>query len=424
MPSSTSSSEPGADAPVEPGQGPNAHHAPLSPGLRLTASDRPGMAQPVPQRDIPAQPWTRILLAALLIVVVLTCGWEAWTRTRGFAPGDLGDYPSTWAEQWRRIDGAPVAIVGDSRILFDTDFARFEALTGKRPLQLALAGTNARPILEDVANKTAFKGLLIVGITELSYYRPTIGLGEKAQKAGQWEAPSARTSLILHRELRRHLAFLDDEVALSTLVQHADPGSRNGVHGPYDQVWKLEHTGEDRETALWQQIQRDPYLRAQAIRMWMIIYGFPGPTPELIAMTEAKTRAAVAKIRARGGEVVFVRPPSALGLRSLEDQRVPRATAWEPLLAAANVRGVHADDLPTAQNLDLPELSHLSAACRPLFTDAYVRAIAQLTPRLRLLPDAPAPLRAGSCEARARLADHGRPRRARAMPARFFVRGT
>jgi len=28
--------------------------------VRLTASDRPGVAQPVPVRDIPAQPWRAI----------------------------------------------------------------------------------------------------------------------------------------------------------------------------------------------------------------------------------------------------------------------------------------------------------------------------------------------------------------------------
>ena len=34
------------------------HHG-LPSGLRLTAADRPGVAQPVPERDIPDQPWQR-----------------------------------------------------------------------------------------------------------------------------------------------------------------------------------------------------------------------------------------------------------------------------------------------------------------------------------------------------------------------------
>jgi hypothetical protein len=44
----------------------------------------------------------------------------------------------------RAADHAQVAIVGDSRILFDTDQARFEALTGVRPVQVSFVGTNSR----------------------------------------------------------------------------------------------------------------------------------------------------------------------------------------------------------------------------------------------------------------------------------------
>ncbi len=36
------------------------------PGLRLTASDRPGVAQPVPERDIPTRPWGPITLGLAL----------------------------------------------------------------------------------------------------------------------------------------------------------------------------------------------------------------------------------------------------------------------------------------------------------------------------------------------------------------------
>ena len=60
MHSSTSSSDPGAP--------PNVHET--RPGfVRLTAADRPGVAQPVPERDIPAQPWGRIWIGAQLLAL-------------------------------------------------------------------------------------------------------------------------------------------------------------------------------------------------------------------------------------------------------------------------------------------------------------------------------------------------------------------
>src|SRR5215469_7976413 len=100
--------------------------------VRLTAADRPGIAQPVPVRDIPARPWPRILAAAATLLVIAAAGWEWRMRALGLEAGDLDDGPSFWAEQRRRIDGGDVAfaILGDSRILYDTDLDRFEALTG------------------------------------------------------------------------------------------------------------------------------------------------------------------------------------------------------------------------------------------------------------------------------------------------------
>jgi hypothetical protein len=62
--------------------------------VRLTASDRPGVAQPVPVRDIPAQPWPRILAAALSLVLVAMGAWEWRMRALGLQAGDLDDGPS------------------------------------------------------------------------------------------------------------------------------------------------------------------------------------------------------------------------------------------------------------------------------------------------------------------------------------------
>ncbi len=381
-----------------PAQGPNAHHGPLAPGLRLTASDRPGVAQPVPERDVPAHPWARMVLIMLLLVAGLTALWEGYTRTLGFEVGDLGDDPSSWAEQWRRIgkDPGQVAIVGDSRILFGTDLDRFAALTGTRPIQLALEGTNARPFLEEVA-KSPFNGLLIVGIADQSYFRKGAGMGINRIKVGHWEAPNKRVSFVIERALRRHLAMLDEDASVTNMIVRTDHGWRKGADTPYDGIWKVGVTHDDRQFWLWPEIARNPFLLAHTIKGWMFVFGFPPPKPEIIAMTQAKTRDAVARIRTRGGDVIFVRPPSAPKLRALEDSRLPRAVGWDPLLRAAHVQGIHADDMPALKGITLPELSHVSRSCGTVFTDAYVRAVASMTPRLVLRSDAPRPLTAADC---------------------------
>lgn len=365
---------------------------------RLTAADRPGVAQPVPLRPVPSRPWPIMAGVAFVLLLAFTSLWEWHARALGLQPGDYTDGPTAWAEQRRRIDAGDVqvAIVGDSRILYDTNLDRFQALTGVRPVQLALPGTNARPFLEDLAADPNFKGLLIVGIADTSYFRDNIGKFEGALKAYHQEFPSQRAGYWLDYWLSGRLGFLDPDYRLSVLVKRLDLGLRPGTDGPYNQVWKLNTMGDDRQVRMWWRIEQDPRLQAHARAAWK---GFKGPPvdDEVIGRTLEKTRAAVAAIRARGGDVIFVRPPSAPELRVNEEQRIPKARGWDVLLATADMKGVHADDLPGIQGLVLPEYSHLSAACAPVFTDAYVRRLTEITPRLKLRQDAPPKLAPSDC---------------------------
>ena len=371
----------------------------LPPGLRKTAADRPGQAQPVPTRDIPTRPWVRIGVFVFAAVTLLTAAWE-WNARAGIGlrAGDLDDSPQAWAEQRRVADLAPVAIVGDSRILFDTDLDRFEALTGVRPVQVSHVGTNARPLLEHFANDPNFHGLLIVGLADTMYFgMPVIGLGGAAvhnyRKNGK---PSQLTGLWLDRWLQQYLAFMDHDYRLSRMAPKVDNGWRKGVDSPYEDVWKLSETSRGRQYFMWDRIETDAYLRGHARHAWD---GFKGPPvpPRVADKVIARTAEALRRIRARGGDVVFIRPPSAPQLRVNEQKRIPRALGWDRLLVGANAKGVHADDLPQAQHLLLPEWSHLSRKCAMVFTDAYVRRLTELTPRLKLRPSAPPPLSRADC---------------------------
>ena len=366
---------------------------------RLTAADRPGVAQPVPERPVPVKPWGWMLLAVAIVVTLATAVWEWRMRTLQLLPGDIRDNASFWAEQRRRVntEDIQVAIVGDSRILFDTDLNRFEALTGVRPLQLALPGTNGRPFLEDLAADPDFKGLALVGISENSYFRKEAGLYGDALERYHFESPAQRASFLLYRVLSRHLGFLDREYRLSVLLMRLDHGLRPGARSPYIAPWKLTTTFEERQTILWPRIQTDVYLNGHARAFWAGLNKAPPIPDDIIAMTQEKTRDAVVSIRARGGDVIFLRPPSRGDYWKNEVRIIPRERGWDPLLLAAGVMGLHADDDPASRGLFLPELSHLSRACATVYTDSYVRWLAEVTPRIKLRTDAPNALRRSDC---------------------------
>jgi hypothetical protein len=355
-----------------------------------------GHARPVPHRPVPARPWVAQFWTALALLVALTTAWEWRMRTLEVLPGDYSDSGAAWVAERRTLRPDDIAIVGDSRILFDTDLNQFAALTGKRPVQLALQGTNGRPFLENLAADVRFKGLVIVGIAEISYYRDRVGLRASALDLYRYQSPSDRLGYWLDRRLSAILGFLDDDYRLSKLTFRADDGWRPAVDSPYDDVWKMASFAPHREAHLWHRIVHDPRLLEHARYAWK---GYAGPqiSAEVIARTEEITRRSVAMIRAHGGEVLFVRPPSGAPLRVNEDRRLPRARGWDSLLKAADVRGIHADELEGAGQLPLPEFSHITQACARVFTDMYVRRAVLLTDRVHLLPDVPAPPAPADC---------------------------
>ncbi len=352
----------------------------------------------MPTRDIPRQPWGKLALAVATVLVVGTSLLEWNARRIGLRAGDLDNSETAWATERARSATAAVAIVGDSRILFDTDLDRFERLTGVRPIQLAIHGTSALTLLQDVASNQDFHGLLIVGTSETMFFQPFDGYGGYIHKRAQYESPAKRASDEIDHFLQRRVAFLDSSHRLSVLAARLDPNFRRGFEGPYDDVWKLQEVGEHRQTSMWPRIVTDAKLRTHARYAWKgFKEDFPY-TPKLIAEGKAKAVKAVAAIRARGGEVVFVRPPSDIHLRINEEAQVPKATGWDALLRETHSAGVHNDDLPAhVRRLIMPEWSHLTRACSTVFTDAYVRRLTALTPRLALRADAPPPLSRDDC---------------------------
>jgi hypothetical protein len=74
----------------------------------------------------------------------------------------------------------------------------------------------------------------------------------------------------------------------------------------------------------------------------------------------ADVTAAVEKIRARGGKIVFVRFPNSGGLKELEDKITPRQQSWDPLLQMTHAPGIYYSDYPELSGFNCPEWSHLT----------------------------------------------------------------
>ena len=340
-------------------------------------------------RQVPPARFGAIGWLVLVLVVAAVAAWEWKMRALGLRAGDLDDSRSHWAVERRKIaagehDG--VVIIGSSRILFDTNLDVWEAVTGLRPIQLALPGTNPRPHLKDLAENSDYDGLLVVGVTPDIYFTDWPGIPLFAGLTDFWheETPTSRLGHLIGLGLQRHLAFLDEAYRLGSLIDRSVPlADRPGVRGPQRDVWKLAEVFDDRQTTMWPRLETDEFLRDHARWVWGPFSGEP-----LIEAADAEriaqeSRKHVEMIRARGGEVVFVRAPSAGLYVESERHGQPRARTWDRLLQVTGAYGIHFEDHDSMQGLEMPEWSHLSADSQPKFTRAYVELLVRDVPWLR-----------------------------------------
>jgi hypothetical protein len=342
---------------------------------RETASDRPGIAQPVPIRPVPVQPWGRILLGMVVLLALLLGAWEWYWRDFGATPG-VRNSDGLWAIQRRRIDageGDATVIVASSRLYFDLQLDVWEKLDGKRPIQLAWEGTSPVPFLEDLAADPKFTGRVLVGVAPELFFSGFAYRG-KALKYARDESPSQRFGQWLSMTfVEPYFAFDEFDYALAAVIKRQPWPDRPGKPSRLD-VRKLAVTEPDRNTHMWGKVETDADYRALMRRVWTQDFNDEDPPrAELDKGRDVqidKAVKAVATLRARGVKVLFVREPSAGPYLDYDNRLFPRATSWDVLLAKTGAPGIHFEDYPQLQGFELPEWSHIGYADAKKFTAA------------------------------------------------------
>ncbi|MEX0644698.1 MAG: hypothetical protein WD076_05265 [Parvularculaceae bacterium] len=336
-------------------------------------------------RPVPPRPWRALAIVAVLVTVILTAGWEIYWRGKMFVAADYKNTNALWAEQRRKAVDEATVIIGSSRIFFDIDLDVWEeASGGVRPVQLALEGTSPRIFLGNLANDEKFHGLVIVGVTAPLFFTQDGGLRAEVLKYIKDESPSQRVDHFLSKSLDRYFAFVDDQTRPKTQMTIAPLPLRDGMK-PRFYPRKLETLKADRNTELWARVADDEGYRKEAQGQWEIGFelfapppgpdGNPLPMPdEAINAVIAEVKANVDKIRAKGGDVAFMRLPYDGGFMPIEDFGFPRARFWDRLLAVTDSAGVAFQDYPELQGYYVPEWSHLEAR----EAERYTRTVAPI----------------------------------------------
>jgi hypothetical protein len=332
-------------------------------------------------------PLGKASILMLAIVIIFIGAWEYYWRSLGFS-ATYNDDKVLWSSKRKEIYKAPeeaTVFIGGSRIKFDLDIPTWETLTGEKVVQLAIVGTPGRPILHDLANDKNFKGKLIIDVCDPQFFSlDSMRREESAREALDYynnETPAQRASALINYQLESRFAFLEEGgFSLNPLLNEIPLPPRPDVF-----VFPLFAKGfglttADRQTFMTTEFLTDTALQNIQKRVWtMLMVGgmkrFPALGGADLDAFLAQIKKSVDKIKARGGQVVFVRPPSSGILLEVERQTYPRAQYWDRVLTYTNTPGIHFEDYPEVAHIECPEMSHVSSEDAVAYTKHLVQVL-------------------------------------------------
>lgn len=330
---------------------------------------------------------TPILAVSLLALFLVS--WESHWRSEGY-PIKPDDNKHLWAENRAKVDDLDdkdVIIIGSSRNYFNTQIDVWEDKTGRRPLQLSMEGVSPMPFFIDIVRNTEFSGTIVVGVSPPLYFADKNA--RFYQRSQIWvdhfhdRTWADRFSHWLSKPLQNNFAFLMaseephyDHLDLRTLVENIPAPRGRVMHQPPFPEFK--YIDETRNLTMWR-ADVDTALAREVTGFWeFVLQPPPGPPP-----TEEETEALIQKnldlnneliseLTGRGGQVIFVRNPSADKMRGVENMAFPREKYWDRLLQATEVPGYHFEDHEFMSRPVLPEWSHMATPDARIYTAELV----------------------------------------------------
>src|SRR5213083_521277 len=293
-------------------------------------------------RPIPQLPWRGITVSVVLIVIAAASAWEFYCRSIGYRP-TLNDNEDLWTMTRRSVKPESIVIIGDSRAWFDLDLDELQKGLGKRPVQLAMGGSCAYPVLADLANDENFHGTIICSVVPRLFVAPPgtppMERTEKAVRRSHTQTPAQRVSQYLAMPLEEHVAFLkQEELTLDDLLKRLPIPNRPYALVPPRLPPYFGTLDRERRARMIEECAQPGSELAKMIQQIWIPLFTPPPPPTYISKEQfmAKmgdaiggrfrdTAAAIEKLRARGGKIVFVRFPYSGDLKKLENRETPRA---------------------------------------------------------------------------------------------------
>jgi hypothetical protein len=321
------------------------------------------------------------LLKAGMLALVLTVGAAGGREWYLRSQGTLLSYedgPPLWASRRAAVyqpSDKAVVFIGSSRIKYALDIPTWRQLTGMDAVQLAVEGSSPLPVLNELAADPAFKGKLLVDVTEPLFFSgagPNLEWTTKNIDYYQKQTPSQKVSDAISRTLESKLVLLEkDYFSLTASLNGLHLPNRPGVFRFPDFPPGFGVIDLDRQNRMSEAFLADSNQRRQVMNNWIFFQKMSKEGPPTGARLDSilqSVKRQVDRIKARGGEVVFVRTPSSGAMLQGEKMGFPREDYWDRLLATTRCAGIHFEDYGPIASFECPELSHLKPSDAVVFT--------------------------------------------------------
>ena len=324
--------------------------------------------------SVPQGPWGKTWALALLCALIPLIALERFWRAEGHRPS-ITPTPALWSYQRDRLRGAGrdvVALLGGSRMQmgFDTE-AFLEDHPSYTVVQLAIAGTGPFVSLRDLATDSSFRGLVVCAVNaqalQPTYFASQQGYVDYYQQL--W-GPGKRIDI--HAS-----TFLEDRFALFQQYVVGRPLLAALVNGRLPSVNFVRTDFDRRRRAHYGDVDLADLTEKRLGRNRRQLTDDPPRSPEEWKVVVELVASYVAKIRKRGGDVVFVHYPTAGRYTSLLEEHFPRAQYWDVMAQAVGGLFLHYRDVPGASELHCPDESHLDEEGAVFFTRAIGRAMVE-----------------------------------------------
>lgn len=317
--------------------------------------------------------WLPAWALALLLLLVVVGSWEALIRNAALGP-EFIDNRTLWVSERHRLNsygGDAIAVLGASRVQRAIHPETLALELGGPVVQLAVEGTSAIPLLEDLAVDPRFRGTVLFSVAPAFSFNRRLSKLDAGNQAA-WvayyrsQSRSRRAEYELRLATQGLFAFRSPDASVTRVLPNVL--SRGEMPEP-----NFKTTFADRSVS----IDYSKFLTPETPQRMVDLYleNTEAYEADEFANLINYVSAIVTILNVKNCRVIFLRLPSGDIVRDLERGMFPSERFWGYMQQNINAEFIHFENHPELSGFLSVDGSHVASEKSVAFTKALANVI-------------------------------------------------